>query len=193
MDKTLHDLQRLPYHHPNFTDAQQHWLYQCLINHPTSPQRCSCLHQYPQNHFPPSPRILQVIEHYRKIYIIINKSSQQVSGRLPTVAGARHWSVTRTYLPQSSNVGSCGGAVDPLWVYSFLTHNAGCLASSRVLGFYSARTWGGGFGCSSRILMISPQCCLLKWYHRQFQVQEDPGQPEKGQGHRFVVHSKITS
>ena len=38
------------------------------------------------------------------------RSSDQGKGRPNTVVGPVHWSGTRSHLPQSSSVGSCGGA-----------------------------------------------------------------------------------
>ena len=81
-------------------------------------------------------------------------SWSQRRGRPTTVAGSWHLSIMRPYLLQSSDVGSCGGAVSPLPSFSFLTHSSGCSASPRGHGCRSACAWGGIFGNS-----IESWCC----------------------------------
>ena len=48
-----------------------------------------------------------------------------------------------------------------------------------------------GLGCSSRILIISSQCFLLKYERNPFHVWDEPGQPGKGQGHRFFARRNL--
>ena len=50
---------------------------------------------------------------------------------------------------------------------------------------------GRGLGWSSRILILSPQCFMLKWERKPFHVWEEPGHPVKGKGHRFVNRRKL--
>ena len=45
-------------------------------------------------------------------------------------------------------------------------------------------------GCSSRILILYPQCYLLKCKRKPFHVWEDPRNP--GKGNRFVDRGKLT-
>ena len=51
---------------------------------------------------------------------------------------------------------------------------------------------GRGFGCYSMILMISPQCWILRCKHKSFHVQEDTRQRGKGQENRFFNRGNIT-
>ena len=51
---------------------------------------------------------------------------------------------------------------------------------------------GRGLGCSSRILILSTQCCMLKCDCKSFHVWEDPWKPGKNQGHRFFDRRMLT-
>ena len=52
---------------------------------------------------------------------------------------------------------------------------------------------GRELGCFSRILILSPQFCMLRYKHKKFHMGEDPGHLGKGQGHLFVAYWKPTS
>ena len=49
-----------------------------------------------------------------------------------------------------------------------------------------------GFGCPSRILILPPQCCLLKWKRKPLHVWEEPGHLGKWPGHLFIVRRNLT-
>ena len=52
---------------------------------------------------------------------------------------------------------------------------------------------GRGLGCSFRILIPSPQCCMLKCELKTFHVWEGSGHTGKGQGYFFFNCRKLTS
>ena len=52
---------------------------------------------------------------------------------------------------------------------------------------------GKGEGCSSKIIIISPQFFRLKWFRVPFQFREYPGHTVKGQGHCVVPFGELVS